>query len=144
MIQRTLLVVLAVLLTACGPPRLEKPNTNLPTLIEITYLDAGKNRMDIRLSHRQAKQRAASNLECRLKLNNNDEQTLPTLQVPALTAYARERLSWILPDGFTIPVQDRIEYLLDCSLKSNQDRTEYFKSRGSLYRLGQQEPPIYR
>ena len=144
MIQRMMLIGMVALLTACGPPRLEKPNTNLHTLIEITSLDIGKKRMDIRLSHRQASSRAASSLECRLKIDQKPYYNLPSLQVPALTAYARERLSWILADDFSVSGKERLEYALDCSLQSEQDRTEYFKNHGSLYRLGRQEPPIYR
>lgn len=144
MIQRIMLLATVTLLTACGPKRIEKPNTDLPTLIEIVYFDTGKHSMDIRLSHRQADQRPPGSLECRLKIDDGQYQSLPTLQIPELTPYARERLTWILPENHIIPTQTRIGYTLDCSLKSDKARNEYFKSRGRLYRLGQQEPPIYR
>ncbi|MCW8869273.1 MAG: hypothetical protein OQK49_01100 [Proteobacteria bacterium] len=144
MIQRIMLLATVSLLAACGPGRIEKPNTNLSTLIEIVYLDTGNNTINFRLSHRQADTRAPSTLECRLRINDGVYQALPSLQIPELTAYARERFSWGLPKDHSIPIKDRIEYTLDCSLKSKESRDEYFKSRGALYRLGEQEPPVYR
>ena len=103
MIQRIMLLATVSLLAACGPGRIEKPNTNLSTLIEIVYLDTGNNTINFRLSHRQADTRAPSTLECRLRINDGVYQALPSLQIPELTAYARERFSWGLPKDHSIP-----------------------------------------
>jgi len=144
MAHRVFLLTVVLLLAACGPGRIEKPNNDLPTLLEIDYFDTGTKTINIRLYHRQADVRATSKLECQLRINDGDYQPLSPLQVPELTAYARERLQWIVADSHILPSQDRIDYTLDCSLKSNKSRDEYFISRGTLYRLGNQEPPIYR
>lgn len=144
MLQRALLFTLFILLTACGPARIEKPNNDLPTLIEVVRLDVGSQQLIIRLSHRQAQVRDASTLQCQLQIDQSKAITLPVLQTPELTSYAREVLAWSIPDSLSIPTQARIDYDFDCSLRSAKWRDEHFYSRGTLYRLGHQEPPIYR
>ncbi len=144
MILRALLLTTLLLLAACGPPRIEKPNNDLPTLIEVVKLDADAQQLIIRLTHRQAKVRDASTLHCELQIDDGNRVSLAVLQTPELTAYAREILAWSIPDSLSVPVKPRINYTFDCQLRSSDTRNERFKSHGTLYRLGSHEPPIYR
>ncbi|KAA3651264.1 MAG: hypothetical protein DWP95_00715 [Proteobacteria bacterium] len=140
----SLIPVIALLFACGGPTRLEKPSSDLATLIEVVKLDAGTQQMLIRLSHRKAKVREASTLHCQLQINDAKAVQLPPLQTPELTAYAREVMTWSIPDTFTIPQQPKINYDFDCQLRSPDSRDEHFRSHGTLYRLGNQQPPIYR
>lgn len=139
-----LIFLMTSFLVACGPARLEKPNTDLPSLIELIKLDSGNKVLKIRLTHRQAKPRDASNLACELALEDEDLSTLTAIDLPELTAYAREVLDLNLPQKLTIPTQQRLSYRMVCTLTSPKSRDERVISRGTLYRLSNQTPPVYR
>ena len=145
MLKKPLFFIIIAILAACGgPTHIKKPNDDLATLLEVVKLDAVKQQIIIRLTHRQAKIRDASTLHCQLQINDDKPVPLAVLQTPELTASAREILTWSIPNSLDIPRQARINYVFDCLLSSANSRDERFKSRGILYRLGNQEPPVYR
>jgi len=145
MIKALIMISLLTLLTACGgAPRLEKPNKDLPALIEIIRLDTGEQQIHIRLTYRQAKPRDASTMACAITFIDNSPLTLETIPIPKLTAYAREVLQLNLPEDASIPSQTQIKYTLTCTLTTPKSRAEKIVNHGTLYRLANQSPAIYR
>lgn len=145
MLKPFIMITLFTLLTACGgAPQFEKPNKDLPVLIEIVRLDSGEQHLKIRLTYRQVKPRDASLMSCTMTLADNPPLTLAAIQIPELTAYAREVLQLNLPQNTTIPSQAQIKYSLTCTLTSPKSRDERIDNNGTLYRLANQSPAIYR
>ncbi len=145
MLKPIIITILFTLLTACGgAPRIEKPNKDLPVLIEIIRLDSAEQHLKIRLTYRQAKTRDASVMSCDMILDNNPPLTLVPKNIPELTAYAREVLQLNLPENTSIPSQPQMKYTLTCTLASPKSRDERIINHGTLYRLSNQSPAIYR
>ncbi|MCF6301145.1 MAG: hypothetical protein L3J52_08520 [Proteobacteria bacterium] len=134
-----------ILITSCGGvPRSKKQN--LPPTIDIALLDFNQGLIILRVKHRHIKASSENKLSCKISFTDIDEHQFDNQPVPDLTSFATETVSInieSLQKTKHSTTNGSIDYVLACSLSSEEFSTVHLVNRSTLY-LVPGENSIYR
>jgi len=138
-------VLCLILITSCGGVRKSKKQ-NLPPTIDIALLDFNQGLIKLRVKHRHIKASTENELSCEISFKNIDEHQFDNQHIPDLTSFATETISVnieSLQKTRHSTTNGSIDYILECSLSSEEFATIHLVNRSTLY-LVPGENSIYR
>ncbi len=132
------IILMALMISGCGPSIPRNELHDLPPLMEIVALNVSEMELKLRITHRNKRVRESNQLSCQLALKDFKPIQFDQIPLPNLTHYAKETLTVDINQNSEINFDSKLKelpYVLDCFLHSENFRNEQIVKKSILYQV---------